>query len=259
MWRRPSSRSSAAPSPGRISSASRPPTRRARARCARSSPKARCRSWPTSISTTSAPSRRPRRGRPACGSIPATSATPSAWREVVKAAKDHGCSIRIGVNAGSLEKHLLEKYGEPCPDAMVESGLDHIKLLQDNDFHEFKISVKASRRVPGRRRLSAAGRGDRCADPSGHHRGGRADVRHGQVGHRAGQPAVDGDRRHDPRLAVRRSGGRGEGRLRDPEVAGPAAPGGDDHLLPVLRAAGVRRDQDRRARWKSGWRTSPPR
>jgi (E)-4-hydroxy-3-methylbut-2-enyl-diphosphate synthase len=65
-------------------------------------------------------------------------------REVVRAAKDHGCSIRIGVNAGSLEKHLLEKYGEPCPDAMVESGLDHIKLLQDNDFHEFKISCKAS-------------------------------------------------------------------------------------------------------------------
>ncbi|MEM8755472.1 MAG: flavodoxin-dependent (E)-4-hydroxy-3-methylbut-2-enyl-diphosphate synthase, partial [Pseudomonadota bacterium] len=65
-------------------------------------------------------------------------------REVVKAAKDHGCSIRIGVNAGSLEKHLLEKYGEPCPEAMVESGLDHIRLLEDNDFHEFKISVKAS-------------------------------------------------------------------------------------------------------------------
>ncbi|GAA6187343.1 flavodoxin-dependent (E)-4-hydroxy-3-methylbut-2-enyl-diphosphate synthase [Litorivita sp. NS0012-18] len=65
-------------------------------------------------------------------------------KEVIKAAKDHGCSIRIGVNAGSLEKHLLEKYGEPCPDAMVESGLDHIKILQDNDFHEFKISVKAS-------------------------------------------------------------------------------------------------------------------
>ncbi|WP_378944422.1 flavodoxin-dependent (E)-4-hydroxy-3-methylbut-2-enyl-diphosphate synthase [Paracoccus sp. R86501] len=65
-------------------------------------------------------------------------------REVIKAARDHGCSIRIGVNAGSLERHLLEKYGEPCPDAMVESGMDHIKLLQDNDFHEFKISVKAS-------------------------------------------------------------------------------------------------------------------
>lgn len=65
-------------------------------------------------------------------------------REVIKAAKDHGCSIRIGVNAGSLERHLLDKYAEPCPDAMVESGLDHIKLLQDNDFHEFKISCKAS-------------------------------------------------------------------------------------------------------------------
>ena len=65
-------------------------------------------------------------------------------KEVIKAAKDHGCSIRIGVNAGSLEKHLLDKYAEPCPGAMVESGMDHIKILQDNDFHEFKISVKAS-------------------------------------------------------------------------------------------------------------------
>ncbi len=65
-------------------------------------------------------------------------------REVIAAAKDHGCSMRIGVNAGSLEKHLLDKYGEPCPDAMVESGMDHMRILQDNDFHEFKISVKAS-------------------------------------------------------------------------------------------------------------------
>ena len=65
-------------------------------------------------------------------------------REVIRAAKDHGCSIRIGVNAGSLERHLLEKYGEPCPDAMVESGLEHIRILEDNDFQEYKISVKAS-------------------------------------------------------------------------------------------------------------------
>ncbi|MDV7142944.1 flavodoxin-dependent (E)-4-hydroxy-3-methylbut-2-enyl-diphosphate synthase [Tropicimonas sp. TH_r6] len=68
----------------------------------------------------------------------------SRVKEVIAAARDHGCSIRIGVNAGSLEKHLLDKYGEPCPDAMVESGLDHIRILQDHDFHEFKISVKAS-------------------------------------------------------------------------------------------------------------------
>ena len=65
-------------------------------------------------------------------------------REVVNAAKANGCSIRIGVNAGSLEKDLLEKYGEPCPDALVESALDHIKLLQDQDFHEYKVAVKAS-------------------------------------------------------------------------------------------------------------------
>jgi len=65
-------------------------------------------------------------------------------REVVKAARDNNCSIRIGVNAGSLEKDLLEKYGEPCPEAMVESALMHARMLQDEDFHKFKISVKAS-------------------------------------------------------------------------------------------------------------------
>ena len=65
-------------------------------------------------------------------------------REVIKAARDHGCSMRIGVNAGSLEPHLLEKYAEPCPEAMVESALMHAAILQDEDFHEFKISVKAS-------------------------------------------------------------------------------------------------------------------
>ncbi len=65
-------------------------------------------------------------------------------REVVQAARDHGCSMRIGVNAGSLERELLERYGEPCPEAMVESALSHARVLQDHDFHEFKISVKAS-------------------------------------------------------------------------------------------------------------------
>ena len=69
---------------------------------------------------------------------------PERVKEVIKAAKDNGCSIRIGVNAGSLEKELLEKYGEPCPEAMVESALNHVKILEDNDFLEFKISCKAS-------------------------------------------------------------------------------------------------------------------
>ena len=65
-------------------------------------------------------------------------------RDVIKAAKDYNCSMRIGVNGGSLDKHLLEKYGEPCPEAMVESALEHAKILEDNDFFNFKISVKSS-------------------------------------------------------------------------------------------------------------------
>ncbi len=65
-------------------------------------------------------------------------------REVIDAARANGCSIRIGVNAGSLERHLLEKYAEPCPEAMVESALDHARILDDHGFHDYKISVKAS-------------------------------------------------------------------------------------------------------------------
>jgi len=75
---------------------------------------------------------------------PGNIGSPDRVREVVQAARDYGCSMRIGVNAGSLEKELLERYGEPCPEAMVESALNHARILQDHDFHEFKISVKAS-------------------------------------------------------------------------------------------------------------------
>ena len=65
-------------------------------------------------------------------------------QEILKAAKDNNCSIRIGVNAGSLDKTLLEKYKEPCPDALVESAMYNVKLLEDNNFFNFKISVKSS-------------------------------------------------------------------------------------------------------------------
>jgi (E)-4-hydroxy-3-methylbut-2-enyl-diphosphate synthase len=75
---------------------------------------------------------------------PGNIGSPERVREVVKAAKDHGCSMRIGVNAGSLERDLLEKYGEPCPEAMIESALTHARILEENDFFEFKISCKAS-------------------------------------------------------------------------------------------------------------------
>ena len=64
--------------------------------------------------------------------------------DVVKAAKDYDCSIRIGVNAGSLEKKLLDKYNEPCPEALVESAMYNVKLFEDNDFYNFKLSVKSS-------------------------------------------------------------------------------------------------------------------
>jgi (E)-4-hydroxy-3-methylbut-2-enyl-diphosphate synthase len=68
----------------------------------------------------------------------------SRVQEVISAAKANGCAIRIGVNAGSLEKDLLEKYGEPCPEALVESALDHIRILEDHDFQNYKVAVKAS-------------------------------------------------------------------------------------------------------------------
>lgn len=75
---------------------------------------------------------------------PGNIGSPDRVRDVVKAAVDNNCSMRIGVNAGSLERELLEKYGEPCPEAMVESALNHARILEDNDFTNFKISVKAS-------------------------------------------------------------------------------------------------------------------
>ena len=140
-------------------------------------------------------------------------------REVIKAAKDHGCSMRIGVNAGSLERDLLERYGEPCPEAMVESALNHAKILEDNDFFEFKISCKASDvflAVAAYQQLAEA-----CDYPLhlGITEAGALAQRHRQVVDRARHAAVVGDRRHDPGVAVGRSGRGGQGRLRDAEGA----------------------------------------
>ena len=75
---------------------------------------------------------------------PGNIGNPQKVMDVIKAAKDNGCSMRIGVNAGSLERQILEKFGEPCPEAMVESALEHSKILEDKGFLDFKISVKAS-------------------------------------------------------------------------------------------------------------------
>ena len=65
-------------------------------------------------------------------------------REIIKAAKDNNCSVRVGVNAGSLEKDILEKFKEPCPEALVESALRNIEILEDQDFFNLKVSVKSS-------------------------------------------------------------------------------------------------------------------
>ena len=75
---------------------------------------------------------------------PGNIGSPERVVEIIKAAKDYNCSIRIGVNGGSLDKSLLDKYKEPCPEALVESAMYNVKLLEDNDFYNFKISVKSS-------------------------------------------------------------------------------------------------------------------
>ena len=153
-------------------------------------------------------------------------------REVVQAAKDHGCSMRIGVNAGSLEPDLLEKYGEPCPEAMVESALNHAKILDDLDFREYKISVKASDPFLAVAAYQALSEAIDCPAACRHHRSGRHDFRHGQILHRHGHAAVERHRRHHPRLAFRRSGGRGARRLRYPQIAEPAPSRRQHRLVP---------------------------
>ena len=166
--------------------------------------------------------------------------------EVVRAAKANGCAIRIGVNAGSLEKDLLEKYGEPCPEALVESALDHIKLLQDHDFHEYKVAVKASDvflAVAAYQQLADA---VDCPlhlgiTEAGGLLGGTVKSRD-----RHRHPALGRDRRHDPRLALGRARGGGPRRLRDPEGARHPQPRRARRLLPELRAPGLRRDPHRR-------------
>ena len=181
---------------------------------ARSSARRACRSSPTSISTTSARSKRPTPARPACASTPATSARPSGSREVVNAAKANGCAIRIGVNAGSLEKDLLEKYGEPCPEALVESALDHIRLLEDHDFREYKVAVKASATCSSRSppiSSSPTRSIARSTSASPRPAGSIGGTVKSRDRHRLA--AVGRDRRHDPRLAVGRARGGSPRRL----------------------------------------------
>ena len=142
-------------------------------------------------------------------------------KAVVDACREHKVPIRIGVNGGSLEKELLAKYGRVTPEALVESALRHVRLLEKFDFTEICISVKSSdvplnmaayRLLHEKGRLSAPPRRDR----GGHAHDGAFEVRH-----RHRRPSVRGHRRHDARLA--HGGPRGRGLRRQAHFCRPAA------------------------------------
>ena len=214
-------------------------------RSSRSSARPRCRSSPTSISTTSARLEAADAGAACLRINPGNIGSAERVREVVNAAKANGCAIRIGVNAGSLENDLLEKYGEPCPEALVESALDHIRLLEDHDFRDYKVAVKASDlflAVAAYHQLADA---VDCPlhlgiTEAGGLIGGTVKSSIGM-----GSPALGRDRRHHPRLALGRARGRGPRRLRDAESARHPQSRRPRRLLPVLRAPGLRRHPHR--------------
>ncbi len=124
-------------------------------------------------------------------------------REVIQAARDHGCSMRIGVNAGSLEKHLLEKYGEPNPEALVEIGARARQDPAGPRFPRVQDQREGVRRVPRRRRLSATGRGLRPPAAYRRHRGRRAAHGHGEILHRSRLTALGRHRRHAAGVPIR--------------------------------------------------------
>ena len=147
-------------------------------------------------------------------------------KEIARAAKDHGTSIRIGVNAGSLDPRLLQKHGKATPEALVESARWEASLFEEHDFHDFKISVKHNDPVVMVRAYEMLVRGRGLAAAPRGHRGGSGLPGHHQVLGRLRRPALEGDRRHDPGLALRTAGRGGQGRAPDPRVAQPAARAG---------------------------------
>lgn len=144
-------------------------------------------------------------------------------RMVVDCARDKNIPIRIGVNAGSLEKDLQEKYGEPMPQALLESAMRHVDHLDRLNFDQFKVSVKASDvflAVESYRLL--AKQIDQPLHLGITEAGGAQ--RRGKIGDRSGTTAVRGDRRYAARLAGGGSGGRDQGRLRYPQISAYSFP-----------------------------------
>ena len=166
-------------------------------------------------------------------------------REIARRAKDAGVSIRIGVNAGSLDKRILEKYGKPTAEALVESAVWEASLFEEHDFHDFKISVKHNDPVVMIRPTSCSPSGatGRCTSAS------PRPARRSRAPSSRPPPSArccPGHRRHDPGLAVGPAGRGGQGRHPDPAVAQPAPPQARDRLVPLVRSRPGRRLQARR-------------
>ena len=182
--------------------------------------------------------------------------------EVAKAAGAAGIPIRIGVNAGSLDARMMQKYGKATPEALVESALWEASLFEEHGFGNIKISVKHNDPVVmvAAYELLAA----QCDYPLhlGVTEAGPGVPGHHQVGRRVRRAAVQGHRRHHPGVAVGAAGRRGQGRQPDPGVAEPAAARAGDRVLPVVRArpgrrlhAGQRGQRRARGHWtcRCGW------
>ena len=164
-------------------------------------------------------------------------------KEIARAAADHGTSIRIGVNAGSLDKRLLAKYGKATPEALVESALWEASLFEEHGFRDFKISVKHNDPVIMVRAYELLS--EACDYPLhlGVTEAGPAFQGTIKSAVAFGVAAEPGDRRHHPGLALGPAGRGGQGRAADPAVAEPAAPQARDRLLPLLRPRPGRRLQ----------------
>ena len=188
-------------------------------------------------------------GRPAVDKIrinPGNIGGDERFKEVVRKARDKGIPMRIGVNSGSLEKDLIEKYGFPCPEALVESALRYIEMAEALGYREIIVSLKASHVPTAVECYTLFAVEERLSDPRRDHRGGLEGIRHAQErrGDRRDRPA--GDRRHDPGLAPGRPGPRDRRRVRHPPRLRPPGDPARGRRLPDLRPARHRPGADRR-------------
>ncbi len=171
---------------------------------------------------------------------------------VVKAARERSVPIRIGVNSGSLEKDLLARHGGATAEAMVESALRHIRILEDLDFRLIKVSLKASDVSRTLRGLPPLGGLVSLSLPRRDHRGRAGAGRRRQVFGRLGASSGRGAGRHHPGQPDGGTRARGPRRLPDSGLSGPAEQGGDGDLLPDVRTL-----RDRSGRNRAGGRTRP--